>query len=81
MEILVTTLAVATWGFYAVMVVVVVRLFFILPRLDQFLGRATNSASGTKLAQRLGELEIAQREHLVTPEEYAAKRQEILKDL
>jgi hypothetical protein len=59
---------------------VTVRLFFILPKLDRFLGYAPGAA-GSKLAQRLGELDIARRENLVTPEEYAAKRQEILKDL
>jgi hypothetical protein len=80
MPVLVAIFAVVSWAFYAVALVVIARLFFLLPKLDRFLSDAPAAAT-SKLAQRLSELDIARRENLVTPDEYAAKRAEILKDL
>jgi hypothetical protein len=75
METLFAILGVVSWAFYAVAVIVVVRLFFILPKLDRFLTTDSNRL------RRLREIDVALQQHLLTPEEYAAKRQEILKDL
>ena len=46
-----------------------------------FARRANATVVGKSVEDRLDELERLKRRDMVTPEEYAAKRQEILKDL
>ena len=50
-------------------------------RQAQFLDRAKGGEEKSPVEDRLDELERLKRRDMVTPEEYAAKRQEILKDL
>jgi hypothetical protein len=66
-------------------IIVLIRLYILLPILTKFakLGcmRLDPNYSTVNNARRLLELEDLQRMNRITPEEYAAKRQDILNDL